>query len=65
MTEENQPTEEQDKVKLFGDLVADVAQPIAAAIDAVFKTDIKNCGGCARRREALNNMDPRSLTDHP
>ena len=41
-----------------GDLVAAVAQPIAGAIDNVFGTNLKNCGGCATRREALNKALP-------
>ena len=42
----------------LGDLVAAVAQPIAGAIDAVAKTNIKGCGGCAQRRAALNKLVP-------
>jgi hypothetical protein len=41
-----------------GDLVASVAQPIAGAIDRVFKTKIKTCGSCAKRREMLNQLLP-------
>jgi hypothetical protein len=37
-----------------GDLIASVAQPIAKGMDAIFGTNIKNCGGCGRRREMLN-----------
>jgi hypothetical protein len=36
--------------------VAAVAQPIAGAIDRVAGTQIKTCGGCAKRREALNRI---------
>ena len=43
----------------LGDLVASVAQPIAGAIDAVLGTNVKGCGGCAKRREALNRMVPK------
>jgi hypothetical protein len=42
----------------LGDAVAAVAQPIAGAIDAVLGTNIKECGGCAKRREALNRAVP-------
>lgn len=41
-----------------GDMVASVAQPIAGAIDKVFKTNVKKCGGCAKRREMLNQLIP-------
>lgn len=43
----------------LGDLVATVAQPIARAIDAVAGTNIKGCGGCKKRQEALNRLVPR------
>jgi hypothetical protein len=46
--------------KGLGDVVAMFAQPIAGAIDAVAGTKIKKCGGCAKRREALNQMFPFS-----
>ena len=45
----------------MGDLVAAVAQPIAGAIDTVLGTDLKNCGGCAQRREFLNKVLPLSF----
>ena len=40
----------------LGDAVALVAQPIAKAIDAVAGTNLKECGGCAKRRAALNAL---------
>jgi hypothetical protein len=40
----------------LGDLVHAVAQPIAKAIDAVAGTSIASCGGCAKRRDALNRL---------
>ena len=43
----------------LGDAVASVAQPIAKAIDAVLGTNLKGCGGCQQRREALNKLVPR------
>lgn len=42
----------------LGDAVAVVAQPIARAIDAVAGTNLQGCGGCAKRREALNKVLP-------
>jgi hypothetical protein len=52
-------------VKAFGlgDVVAFIAQPIAAATDAVFKTDIKHCPRCKRRRRDWNQTVPDLL--HP
>jgi hypothetical protein len=44
-----------------GDAVAVVAQPIAGLIDKVFKTNVKHCGGCAKRREMLNELMPFNL----
>lgn len=43
----------------LGDAVAVVAQPIARVIDAVAGTNLKECGGCAKRRAALNAMVPK------
>jgi hypothetical protein len=40
----------------LGDLVAAVAQPIAHGIDSVAGTRVAECGGCKRRREALNQI---------
>lgn len=40
----------------LGDAVAIVAQPIAAAIDAIAGTRIQHCQGCAQRREKLNSL---------
>lgn len=42
----------------LGDVVASIAQPIARAIDKVAGTKIAECGGCKRRREALNRIVP-------
>lgn len=41
-----------------GDIVHKVAQPIARAIDRVAGTKIQSCGGCKKRREALNKAFP-------
>jgi hypothetical protein len=43
-------------IRGLGDLVAKVAQPIAGMIDSVAGTNLKNCGGCKGRREALNKI---------
>jgi hypothetical protein len=40
----------------LGDLVAAVAQPIARAIDAAAGTKLAECGGCKKRRAALNRI---------
>lgn len=42
----------------LGDVVAKVAKPIASAIDAVAGTNLKNCGGCKKRQEKLNQAFP-------
>ncbi len=47
-----------EPIKGAGDLVAAVAQPIAGAIDKVFKTKVKTCSACAKRREMLNMLVP-------
>jgi len=47
----------------LGDAVAAVAQPIARVIDRVAGTDIEHCGGCAKRRAALNAAF--TLSKHP
>ena len=46
------------KMRGAGDAVAVVAQPIAGLIDKMFKTKVKSCGGCAKRREMLNQLLP-------
>ena len=43
------------KLKL-GNAVAVVAQPVAAALDYLLKSDLKNCGGCAKRKDRLNEL---------
>lgn len=42
----------------LGDVVAAVAEPIAKASDAVFKTKLKGCSACRKRREMLNTLMP-------
>jgi len=46
---------ERKRIRL-GDAVEKVAQPIAGAIDKVVGTNIKECGGCKKRKEWLNNL---------
>ena len=46
------------KYRGLGDVVHAVAHPLAAAIDAIAKTDIQNCPGCAARRKMLNRKIP-------
>lgn len=46
------------KMKGAGDAVAAVAEPIAAMMDKMFKTKIKGCSACAKRREMLNQYIP-------
>ena len=42
----------------LGDLVYKIANPVAKTIDRVFKTNVAGCGGCAQRREKLNELVP-------
>lgn len=42
----------------LGDRVEQVAKPIAKVIDLVAGTDLKNCGGCQKRKEYLNRKFP-------
>lgn len=44
-----------------GDVVAAVAQPIAAVIDWALWTDILNCSSCEERRKKWNKMMPNIL----
>ena len=48
------------KIKL-GRAVEKVAQPIAGAIDKVAGTNIKECGGCKKRKEWLNGLTEQTL----
>jgi hypothetical protein len=52
------PQKPKPKLKGLGDLVSKVAQPIAKGIDKAIGTNIQNCGGCAKRRNKLNQMVP-------
>ena len=42
----------------LGDRVERIAQPIARVIDRLAGTNIQQCGGCKKRREALNKAFP-------
>lgn len=46
------------KWKGAGDAVAAFAEPIAGAIDRVFKTRTRGCSACAKRKEMLNQLLP-------
>jgi hypothetical protein len=48
----------------LGDAVAAIANPIARALDATLGTKIQGCGGCARRRDALNQILPNLGKPH-
>jgi len=46
------------KITGIGDVMHGIAQPIAKSIDMVAGTKIQQCGGCKKRREALNKAFP-------
>jgi hypothetical protein len=46
------------KYRGLGDVIEQVAKPIARTIDRIAGTDIEHCSGCARRRETLNHAAP-------
>lgn len=46
------------QIQGLGDVVHTVANPIAKAVDRVAGTKLQHCGGCQRRREALNKLVP-------
>lgn len=46
------------KMEGLGDLVEKFAQPIAKAIDKVAGTNVQGCGGCKKRKQALNKLVP-------
>lgn len=43
----------------IGDKLAIVFQPIARVLDSVAGTNLRNCGGCAKRQKALNQLTAR------
>lgn len=46
------------KMRGLGDVVEKLADPVARLSDRVFKTKIKGCSACAKRREMLNHLVP-------
>jgi hypothetical protein len=46
------------KYRGAGDIVAQIAEPIAHASDRILKTKIRGCGSCQRRRAKLNKWLP-------
>lgn len=57
--DQDSPVEVSTKTSFgLGDMVAAIAEPIAKASDAVFKTKLKGCGACRKRREMLNTLMP-------
>lgn len=48
----------QKKITGLGDVVEKIAQPIAGSIDKIFGTNVKNCGGCRKRKKSLNEKFP-------
>lgn len=46
------------KWKGAGDAFASLADPVAGAIDKVFKTKVRGCSACAKRKEMLNHLIP-------
>lgn len=48
----------QKPVMGLGDAVAVIAQPVAKIVDRLTGSKLVGCGGCARRRAALNQMVP-------
>lgn len=51
-------SEGQEKTRGLGDVVSSIAEPIARVSDAIFGTKIVGCGGCAKRKAALNALVP-------
>lgn len=52
------PTVARSSIRGIGDVIAAVAQPTARLLDAVFKTDFKNCKRCPKTQEKLNKAVP-------
>lgn len=48
----------QPPMRGLGDAVARLAEPIARELDRRLGTHIVGCGGCKKRREALNRAVP-------
>jgi len=49
------------KLRGLGDVVAMVAEPIAAMSDALLGTKLKGCRGCGERRDEWNEKYPLPL----
>lgn len=45
----------------LGDVVASVAQPIAAAVDKLTGSRLVGCGPCGQRKDKLNRLLPNIL----
>ena len=45
----------------LGDVVKQMARPVAWTIKAVGGKDFQGCGGCKARQQKLNNMIPNVL----
>jgi len=58
MTSPPKPWRRPRRLRGIGDLVAVVAHPIAAGIDAALGTNLKNCQSCNDRREDWNQKFP-------
>jgi len=43
----------------LGNVVAAVAQPLARVADELLGTHLRQCPGCAKRREKLNHLIPQ------
>lgn len=59
MIDKKEETEEERKArhKKLGDLAEALFGPIANKIDKTLGTNIKECGGCKKRKEWLNQLD--------
>lgn len=49
---------QRQKINGIGDIIHKITSPFAIAIDGTLGTNIQNCGGCKKRREALNKLFP-------
>ena len=45
----------------LGDVIAEVAQPIAEKIDSVLGTEIKKCGACEAAKKRLNEEAEKGI----
>lgn len=50
--------DEQRKRLGLGDAFEMVAQPVAKAADVILGTNLSNCGGCAQRKDRMNQAVP-------